>query len=121
MHYIRAGVEIEHILPWTPLPGMKEMIKDYDNLKVLLGNLTLIEKSMNGAIGNKPFKEKVIEYAKSNLYVTRSIAKLDVVGTDTAINRINKFLRAYDHWDESTIHDRQEMLYNLSLVIWNLE
>ena len=120
-NYMRAGVEIEHILPWTPLPGMKEEIEDYDNLKVLLGNLTLIEKSMNVVVGNKLFDEKVVEYAKSPFYITSSIANLDIVGDNTAINRINKYLRSYEHWDEGSIRDRQEMLYNLSLEIWNLE
>jgi uncharacterized protein with ParB-like and HNH nuclease domain len=120
-NYIRAGVEIEHILPWTALPGMKEAIDGYDSLKMLLGNLTLIEKSMNSAVGNKSFEEKVIEYAKSPFYITRSIANLDIVGDNTAINRINKYLRSYECWDERTIRDRQELLYTLSLEIWNLK
>ena len=63
----------------------------------------------------------MIEYAKSPFYITRSIANLDIVGDNTAINRINKYLCSYEHWSEAEIRDRQEMLYNLSLEIWNLE
>ena len=120
-NYIKAGVEIEHILPQTPTPEMLEQIPDYDHVKIMLGNLTLIEKSMNDVIKNKPYEQKVIEYEKSPYYITKSLAKLDSVGNNSAINRINTMLKSYDHWDAETIADRQNLLYLLSLRIWTLD
>lgn len=119
-NYIKLGVEIEHILPQTPTPEMEERIQDYDRVKIMLGNLTLIEKSMNDVIKNKPYEDKVREYEKSPYYITKSLAKLDSVGTNSAINRINTMLKSYDHWDAETIADRQQLLYMLSLRIWSL-
>ncbi len=120
-NYVKLGVEIEHILPQTPTPEMAELIPDYDRVKIMLGNLTLIEKSMNDVIKNKPYSEKVIEYEKSPYYITKSLAKLDSVGNNSAINRINTMLKSYDHWDAETVADRQQLLYELSLKIWTLD
>lgn len=120
-NYIKAGVEIEHILPQTPTPEMLEQIPEYDRVKIMLGNLTLIEKSMNDVIKNKPYSDKVLEYEKSPYYITKSLAKLDSVGLNSAINRINALLKSYDHWDAETVADRQQLLYELSLRIWTLE
>lgn len=120
-NYIKAGVEIEHILPQTPTPKMLEQIPEYDRVKIMLGNLTLIEKSMNDVIQNKPYEQKVVEYEKSPYYITKSLAKLDSVGNNSAINRINTMLKSYDHWDAETVADRQNLLYLLSLRIWTLD
>jgi len=120
-NYVKLGVEIEHILPQTPTPEMVELIPEYDRVKIMLGNLTLIEKSMNDVIKNKPYSEKVLEYEKSPYYITKSLAKLDSVGNNSAINRINTMLKSYDHWDAETVADRQRLLYELSLKIWTLD
>lgn len=75
---------------------------------------------MNSVVGNKPFADKVQAYPMCPYYLTSSIAKLDEVGVNSAINRISSKLQTFDHWDEQTIAQRQEMLYKLSLDIWNL-
>ena len=75
---------------------------------------------MNGAIKNREYEVKKAVYAASNFYLTSSLHHLDEVGVNTAITRINKMLISFDHWDAETIADRQEMLYNLSLEIWNI-
>ena len=64
--------------------------------------------------------DKVQAYPMCPYYLTSSIAKLDEVGVNSAINRISSKLQTFDHWDEQTIAQRQEMLYKLSLDIWNL-
>lgn len=44
-NYITKGIEVEHILPFTPDDNLKEKIgEDYDDLKIKLGNLTLLKK-----------------------------------------------------------------------------
>lgn len=114
--------DIEHILPFKPVSEeAKSSIEDYDHVKTMLGNLTLIEKPINRSIQNKDYTAKVEEYHKSSYYLTSSLKKVDAVGNNTAINRIGKFLKEFDHWDRSTIEERQELLYKLSLEIWKIE
>lgn len=121
--YITTGIEIEHILPYTPETELREKIgEDYDEIKIKLGNLTLLEKSINASIGNNDFySHKAKEYTKSAFYLTKSISKLEDVGTNTAITRLNQRLKTYDKWDTETITDRQEMLYILSKDIWKID
>ena len=77
-NYITKGVEIEHILPFNPTESLRNEIgEEYDDLKIRLGNLTLLEKTMNIVVGNDFFSKKVIEYSKSPFYISKSIAGLD--------------------------------------------
>lgn len=114
--------DIEHILSFTPeSEEVKNSIEDYDRVKTMLGNLTLIEKPINRSIQNKGFDDKLPEYGKSKYYLTSSIHKIDVIGVNTAINRIGKFLKEFNNWNDKTIEERQKLLYNLSLEIWKIE
>lgn len=114
--------DIEHILPFNPNSDeVKAKIEDYDHIKAMIGNLSLIEKPINRSIQNKEYGDKLPEYGKSSYYLTSSLKAVDVVGNNTAINRIGKFLIEFDHWDKATIEQRQDMLYKLSLEIWKIE
>ncbi|RXJ51082.1 DUF262 domain-containing protein [Gelidibacter gilvus] len=121
--YITTGIEIEHILPFTPEKGLREKIgEEYDEVKIKLGNLTLLEKSINASIGNNDFYgHKVGEYSKSSIYLTKSISKLENVGTNTAITRLNQRLKSFTAWNCSTITERQELLFDLSKSIWEVD
>lgn len=119
-NYFKSGTEIEHILPQTPQEDLKELYPNYEELLPMLGNLTLLEQPMNGAIQNSKYELKLPVYATSKIYLTSSLHHLDMVGINTAVTRINKQLISFDHWDEETIRMRQEMLYNLSLDIWRI-
>lgn len=119
--YFKRGTEIEHILPQSPSEELRAQYENYDELLYMLGNLTLLEQPINGAIKNNPYKDKVPTYAASIFYLTSSLHHLDEIGVNTAITRINKYLQPFDHWDAETIAQRQELLYNLSLEIWKVE
>ncbi len=120
--YIAKGVEIEHILPDNPELSLRDKFgKEYDGLKVMLGNLTLLEKSINASIGNNFYAEKTPEYVKSKYYLTKSIVEKHSVGKDTAITRMNKNLESYPVWDKNSIVSRQEMLFELAKYIWKVE
>lgn len=119
-NYFKSGTEIEHILPQTPQADLKEQYPNYEELLPMLGNLTLLEQPMNGAIQNSKYELKLPVYATSKIYLTSSLHHLDMVGINTAVTRINKQLISFDHWDPETIRMRQEMLYNLSLDIWRI-
>lgn len=119
-----TALEIEHILPDTPEAELRQSFtsanpgKPYDEYKVRLGNLTLLEKPINIVAGNGFFERKKPEYAKSGNYLTRSIAGLSPVGKNSSITRINEKLRAFDNWSALDIEQRQDMLIALGKDVW---
>ncbi len=119
-----TSLEIEHILPNTPEPELRESFaaanpgRGYDEYKVRLGNLTLLEKPINIVAGNGFFDEKKAEYAKSGNYLTRSIAGLSAVGKNSSITRINEKLHAFQSWSAQDIEQRQDMLIALGKDVW---
>lgn len=121
-NYITKGVEIEHILPFNPNDNLRNEIGDeYNDLKIRLGNLTLLEKTMNIVVGNDFFSKKVIEYSKSPFYISKSIAGLDNIGINSSVTRLNQKLKSYNNWNKDTIIDRQNLLYELSKEIWKID
>lgn len=119
-----STLEIEHILPNTPEIELrssfsaKNPAKNYDEWKIKLGNLTMLEKPINIVAGNGFFDNKKAEYAKSGNYLTRSIAGLSTVGKNSSITRINAQLTAFDQWSATEIELRQEMLIGLVKDVW---
>jgi len=120
--------EIEHILPNTPTDELLNDFKqknpdvDYDVYKNKLGNLTLLQKTINIVASNKFFIEKCYEYKKCPYYLTRSIAEIVTVGNNTSINEINSKLgSSYTDWTAATIEKRQEILINLALEVWKIQ
>lgn len=120
-------LEIEHILPNNP---EEELIsdfmennpgKDYEEYKLKLGNLTLLEKPINIVAGRNFFSLKLNEYKNSMNYLTKSIAEIIVVGNNTSINRINQKLKSFDTWNADSIDERQELLIGLANDVWKIE
>ena len=119
--------EIEHILPKKPKPKLKSgWIKanpdaDYDEYKFRLGNLTLLEKPLNGVASNKFYTKKINVYTDCGNYLTRSLVELKSVGKNTSINRINKKLQSFTNWNAENIESRQRLLFNLALEVWAIK
>lgn len=122
--------EIEHILPNNPEDELKnefsldengKEIYNYDDYKVKLGNLTLLEKPLNIIAGRKFFDEKTPEYKKTSIYLTKSIVELITAGNNSSINRISKKLIQFDDWTATSIDERQLMLVNLAEDIWKIK
>lgn len=119
-----TALEIEHMLPNTPEPELRQSFaaanpgRGYDEYKVRLGNLTLLEKPINIVAGNGFFDEKKAEYTKSGSYLTRSIAALSAVGKNSSITRINEKLHAFQSWSAQDIEQRQDMLIALGKDVW---
>jgi hypothetical protein len=117
-------LEIEHILPNNPEEALRQSFaqtstgKDYEEYKIRLGNLTLLEKPINIIAGNDFFEKKKAEYVKSANYLTRSIVALSPVGKNTSISRINERLLSFDKWTAFDIDRRQEMLIGLAKEVW---
>ena len=117
-------LEIEHILPNTPETELRDSFakanpgKDYEDYKIRLGNLALLEKPINIVASNGFFEKKTTEYRQSANYLTRSIAGLSTVGKNSSITRINQKLLAFTQWTATDIERRHDMLVALSKDVW---
>jgi len=119
--YLSRNVEIEHILPQTPDPGVREAFDrpdEYFEHVGRLGNLTLLEKTINGSVRNGPFTAKLPGYTSSGFLLTESIARRPQVGRNTALNRAVAGLKTFETWTSEDIINRQEMLTNLARNVW---
>ncbi len=121
--YLNKNVEVEHILPQTCSQGIKDSFdKPAEIEKYIrrLGNLALLEKTINTSVSNKPFDEKKKAYPKSKYLLTRSIAERVQVGHNTAIDRAVKDLENFDIWTSESIERRQQLLTELAHKIWDM-
>ena len=94
--------------------------KDYDQYKIKLGNLTLLEKTANIVASNDKYKNKCAQYKASGLYFTRSLVEMPTIGNQSSVNRINQFLKVFPDWNADTIDERQQLLINLALEVWKI-
>ncbi len=118
-----SSVQIEHILPQWPRADVRnafDRVEEYDAFKVKLGNLTLLEKSINASISNNPFSDKRKGYSQSHIYLTASLVIKTTVGVDTQINRATQDLIQFEEWNSASILKRQEMLGQLARKVWEI-
>jgi hypothetical protein len=76
---MRQDPTIEHILPQEPAFGLTAYgfnvgIGEYEEYKNKLGNLTILKRSDNSAIGNNHIVDKLEVYAKSGFKITEVLA-----------------------------------------------
>lgn len=121
--YIASSVEVEHILPLTPKEEVRngfDKPERYEEYVEKLGNLTLLEKTINTSVSNDLYTKKLPGYRQSTYLLTRSLAEKPAVGVNTQLNRAVQNLLSFDHWDSSTIDRRQAMLARLAGYVWNM-
>ncbi len=120
--YMQWSVEIEHIMPQTcpdkSAYGLTE--EEFPVYLNRLGNLTLLESSINRSVHNESYSVKAQAYKASMFYLTSSLSGLVDLGQDTAINRTNSLLCSWREWNKGAIEERQRMLYDLSELIWGI-
>lgn len=113
--------QIEHVLPFRPTAEQRSGFDEpekYDQLKQMLGNLVLLEQSINVAIGRDFFCDKQPEYKKSGLFATRSLVESQKVGEQSAYAKAAAWLPVYSTWTSATIHKRQQDLIALARHVW---
>jgi hypothetical protein len=121
--YISNLVDVEHILPQSP---KADVLAEFDKPQEIydyiprLGNLTLLERSINSSIGNGRFAAKKEPYHQSKFLLTRSITEKVAVGVNTAIDRAVKDLLTFDEWTSEAIELRQAMLAQLACHVWDM-
>ncbi len=122
-------LQIEHILPQTPkdniLPGEFIDIHDYYGMIYKLGNITLLESTINQAVNtfndltNNWFEKKQQEYIKSDIITTNLLNHEYCIGKNTAINKFKAdYNYSFELWNKQNIVDRQKILMELSFETW---
>ncbi len=121
--YFDKSVEIEHILPSNP----KEYVRngfdkkdEYDDYISRMGNLTLLEKTINASIQNDSFDKKRDGYKASAFLLTEALVQKPQVGKNTQLNRAVANLKSYTTWLSTDIESRQELLTELAKVVWDM-
>ena len=117
-----TGFEIEHIFPRQPSKKAEREFGNFEDEDIVnrLGNLVLVEGSINSSLGNKPYSEKQEIYPKSKLLLTRALSDQQKVGKNTKIDRTVAELKTFKKWNEKSVKERQNNLATLAHVIWNL-
>lgn len=53
--------------------------------------------------------------------MTKSLRKLENVGVNIAVNKMNERLKCWTSWNADSIAERQEMLYKLGEEVWGMK
>lgn len=121
-NYVSGGYEVEHIFPQTPSAEATAEFGSISDPEIVqrLGNLVLVEKSINTSLGNRPYSEKREVYQQSKLLLTRALSERPKVGANTRIDRAVASVEPYTEWNESHLHKRQRSLVTLARAVWGL-
>lgn len=119
--FLDASIHIEHILPQRPADGVREAFDhpdEYDSYVIKLGNLTLLERTINISVSNGSYEQKQPGYVQSGLLLTKSLVAQPQIGSHTQLNRAVSDLIQFEDWDSVSIDLRQEMLRDLAQRVW---
>lgn len=126
------AMQVEHILPQTPKNGEIPLtcaasLGEYQNMVYRLGNVVLLESTINQAVNNfndlneNWFSLKQNEYSKSSVFTAKLLDNNFSIGKDTAINRLRNTLNyEFANWDKAAINKRQAILLELALETWTI-
>jgi len=116
------NVHIEHLLPQTPDDAVRtEFGEGSDDPELLwsIGNLALVEKSINASLGRKPFSEKRPVYPKSQYLLIRVITQSPEIG-NTAIDRAVSSMTPFANWNRTSVRARAVQLAGLAAEVWGV-
>lgn len=117
-----GGFEIEHVMPRSP---SEEAAKEFGEIAgpdsvQALGNLALVEKSINASLGNRPYSQKRDVYRQSQLLLTRSLSERPKIGSNTRIDAAVSKLPIFDRWTSGDIKVRHAFLAALAHRVWTV-
>ena len=120
--YTGGGFEIEHIFPQQPSSEAVVEFGEFEDSELgdRLGNLILVEKSINASLGNRPYSAKRDVYLQSQLLLTKALAERPKVGINTKIDVAVSGLDPFIEWNEPAVVERQHQLAVLARSIWHL-
>ena len=121
--YVDRSVHVEHIQVQKPIEETREAFDkpdEYDEYVAKLGNLTLLESTINSSVSNSSYAQKLPGYRQSQFLLTRSLAEKPQVGTNTRLNHAVEELIQFTSWGSRSIVRRQEMLAALARKVWDM-
>ena len=120
--YTGGGFEIEHILPQQPSQEAAVEFGDVDDPYAAhrLGNLVLVEKSINASLGNRAYSAKSTVYSQSQLLLSKAVAEKPKVGTQTKIDKAVKDIESFEEWNESNLMKRHSEIGKLARTVWGV-
>jgi uncharacterized protein DUF262/uncharacterized protein DUF1524 len=124
--YVSGGNDVEHILPDN---GDDDAVTEFgaggNNQELIqrLGNLLLIEKSINRAIQNGRYSIKIAAYPQSKFLLTRCQASKQSgqVGVADKITTTVESLDVFPKWDAEAVEKRQAFLTKLAAKVWDVQ
>jgi hypothetical protein len=123
-NYIAGAVDVEHILAVNANEDAATEFGDgwdeWENYS-RMGNLLLLESSINRSISNGAYSEKVKAYAESKFIFTKCQATKPTIGVADKITRTANSLKSYATWDADSIDNRQKFLAKLACDVWNVK
>ncbi|MAS08856.1 DUF262 domain-containing protein [Salinisphaera sp.] len=130
-HDFIQNAQIEHILPQTPqdawIPAEFEDMDDYQAVVARLGNVALLESTINQAVNffndlaGDWFEKKHVEYVKSAFVMSDLLDPNYGIGKDTALNRSRNMLGyEFSTWNRHEIERRQRVMMELAFRTWTL-
>ncbi len=126
------SMQVEHILPQTPKNGVipqtyADDVSSYRALVYRLGNVALLESTINQAVNNFNdlngdwFRQKQDEYANSGMLTTKLLDSNFLIGQNTAVNRLKSKLGfEFKEWVKESIEKRQAILMELAFETWKI-
>ena len=123
--YTSGGNDIEHILPER---GHADAIAEFgpsgndQDIIQCLGNLLLIEKSINRSISNGRYTGKIEAYSLSKFLLTKCQAdtKAQEVGSADKITKTVQSLKCWPKWSAGAVAERQVFLTRLAQKVWDV-
>jgi hypothetical protein len=123
--YTAGGNDIEHILPDK---GHADAIAEFgeggDDQYIIqsMGNLLLIEKSINRSISNGCYSGKASAYVQSKFLLTRCQASTEAqeVGSADKITKAVQGLECWPNWNAAAVAARQKFLTGLARRVWDV-
>lgn len=112
---------IEHILPNSPSDEQRQdfdVPNDYDMYKQKLGNLTLLEQSINSSIGRDYYSDKKFAYSKSDVFMTRALVESQGLGGQGRMDQAGEKLTSHTAWTSRAINQRHNELMALAYDLW---
>ena len=85
-----------------------------------LGNLVLVEKSINASLGNRAYSDKRGVYSQSQLLLTKALAGKPKVGAHTKIDKAVLDIDPFETWNEANLVKRHRQVRELAGTVWGV-
>jgi uncharacterized protein with ParB-like and HNH nuclease domain len=122
-NYVDGKNDIEHILPEN---ASVEALAEFRETSIepelvqRLGNLLLLESSINRVLGNKPYSQKIAIYPQSQYLLVKCQASKPLFGVADRITKAISTVPSFDRWTRKDIDDRQVYLARLAREVWGV-